>query len=107
VIALIVVIVIIVVIALGVVASYNRFVSQRNAVQNAWSDIDTELKRRYDHYNRYNRNHNPYDHYNRYDRNHKHWDRQYGQFHRHCGGKPRSTRERELDGSRERQCDGA
>jgi LemA protein len=37
-----------VVIALAVVASYNRFVSQRNAVQNAWSDIDTELKRRYD-----------------------------------------------------------
>ena len=47
-IALIVVLVIIVVIALALVASYNRFVSQRNAVQNAWSDIDTELKRRYD-----------------------------------------------------------
>jgi len=48
VIALIVILVIIVVIALALVASYNRFVSQRNAVQNAWSDIDTELKRRYD-----------------------------------------------------------
>jgi LemA protein len=48
VIALIIVIVVIVVLALAVVASYNRFVSQRNAVQNAWSDIDTELKRRYD-----------------------------------------------------------
>ena len=47
-IALIVILVIIVVIALALVASYNRFVSQRNAVQNAWSDIDTELKRRYD-----------------------------------------------------------
>ena len=47
-IALIIVIVVIVVLALAVVASYNRFVSQRNAVQNAWSDIDTELKRRYD-----------------------------------------------------------
>ena len=47
-IALIVILVIIVVIALGAVASYNRFVSQRNAVQNAWADIDTELKRRYD-----------------------------------------------------------
>ena len=45
---LIIVIVVIVVLALAVVASYNRFVSQRNAVQNAWSDIDTELKRRYD-----------------------------------------------------------
>ena len=47
-IALIVVIAIIVVVALAGVASYNRFVSQRNAVQNAWADIDTELKRRYD-----------------------------------------------------------
>jgi LemA protein len=46
--ALIVIIVVIVVIALGVVLSYNGFVSQRNAVQNAWSNIDTELKRRYD-----------------------------------------------------------
>ena len=45
---LIIVIVVIVVLALAVVASYNRFVSQRNAVQNAWADIDTELKRRYD-----------------------------------------------------------
>ena len=35
-IALIVILVIIVVIALALVASYNRFVSQRNAVQNAW-----------------------------------------------------------------------
>jgi len=48
VIPLIIVIVVIVVLALAVVASYNRFVSQRNAVQNAWADIDTELKRRYD-----------------------------------------------------------
>ena len=47
-IALIVILVIIVVIALAAVASYNGFVSQRNAVQNAWADIDTELKRRYD-----------------------------------------------------------
>jgi LemA protein len=46
--ALIVIVVVIVVIALGVVFSYNGFVSQRNAVQNAWSNIDTELKRRYD-----------------------------------------------------------
>ena len=45
---LIVVLAVIVVIALGFVASYNRFVSQRNAVQNAWADVDTELKRRYD-----------------------------------------------------------
>lgn len=28
--------------------SYNRFVSQRNLVRNSWSNIDTELRRRYD-----------------------------------------------------------
>ena len=31
----------------GVVA-YNRFVAQRNVIRNAFADIDTELKRRYD-----------------------------------------------------------
>ena len=45
---LIVVLAIIVLVALGLVVSYNRFVSQRNAVQTAWADVDTELKRRYD-----------------------------------------------------------
>jgi LemA protein len=30
------------------VAAYNRFVSQRNTIRNAFADIDTELKRRYD-----------------------------------------------------------
>jgi LemA protein len=45
---LIVVLAVIVVIALGFVASYKRLVSQRNAVQTAWADVDTELKRRYD-----------------------------------------------------------
>jgi LemA protein len=48
VIALIVVLVIVVLVALFFIASYNRFVAQRNAVQSAWSDVDTELKRRYD-----------------------------------------------------------
>jgi LemA protein len=48
VVALIVVLAIIVVIALALVVSYNRFVAQRNAVQNSWADVDTELKRRYD-----------------------------------------------------------
>ena len=47
-IVVIVVIAVVVVLLLGLVVSYNRFVSQRNAVQNAWSDVDTELKRRYD-----------------------------------------------------------
>jgi len=48
VIALIVVLAIIVLVALSVMVSYNRFVSQRNSVQNSWADVDTELKRRYD-----------------------------------------------------------
>jgi len=30
------------------VVAYNRFVRQRNLVDNSWSNIDTELKRRYD-----------------------------------------------------------
>jgi LemA protein len=48
VIPLIIVLAVIVVIALAAVFSYNGFVSQRNALQNAWADVDTELKRRYD-----------------------------------------------------------
>jgi LemA protein len=28
--------------------SYNRFVNQRNLIRNAWANIDTELRRRYD-----------------------------------------------------------
>src|SRR5207244_207434 len=32
----------------GLVVSYNRFVSQRNLVRDAWANIDTELRRRYD-----------------------------------------------------------
>jgi len=48
VVAIIIVVVIVVLLALALMASYNRFVSQRNAVQNSWADVDTELKRRYD-----------------------------------------------------------
>jgi LemA protein len=33
---------------LAVVASYNRFVSQRNLIRDAFANIDTELRRRYD-----------------------------------------------------------
>jgi LemA protein len=44
----IVLVVLIVVIAVGVVASYNRFVSQKNMIKDAWANIDTELRRRYD-----------------------------------------------------------
>ncbi len=38
----------IVLIALGVIVSYNRFVSQKNLIKDAWANIDTELRRRYD-----------------------------------------------------------
>ena len=34
--------------ALAVVASYNRFVRQRNLVQESWRQIDVELTRRHD-----------------------------------------------------------
>jgi LemA protein len=38
----------IVLIALGLVASYNRFVSQKQLINDSWANIDTELRRRYD-----------------------------------------------------------
>jgi LemA protein len=44
----IVLVVVIAVIAIGAVASYNRFVSQKNMIKDAWANIDTELRRRYD-----------------------------------------------------------
>ncbi len=37
-----------VIIAIALVLSYNRFVSQRTLIRNAWSNIETELRRRYD-----------------------------------------------------------
>ena len=39
---------VIAVLVIAVVVSYNRFVNQRNLIRNAWSNIDTELQRRYD-----------------------------------------------------------
>ena len=39
---------IVVLIAIGIVVSYNRFVSQRNLIRDSWANIDTELRRRYD-----------------------------------------------------------
>jgi LemA protein len=35
-------------VVLAGVASYNRFISQRNLIRDAFANIDTELKRRYD-----------------------------------------------------------
>ncbi len=40
--------VVLVVLVLAMIVSYNRFVSQRNLIETAWSNIDTELRRRYD-----------------------------------------------------------
>lgn len=36
------------VIAIGGLLSYNRFVHQRQLIHNAWANVDTELRRRYD-----------------------------------------------------------
>jgi LemA protein len=35
-------------VGLAAVASYNRFITQRNLIRDAFANIDTELKRRYD-----------------------------------------------------------
>ena len=37
-----------VLIGLALMLSYNRFISQRTLIKNAWSNVETELKRRYD-----------------------------------------------------------
>src|ERR1700704_3641751 len=39
---------ILLVIVLASLLSFNRFVRQRQLVDNSWSNVDTELKRRYD-----------------------------------------------------------
>jgi len=46
--ALWIVIGVVVVLGLALVISYNRFVRQRNLVQESWRQIDVELKRRHD-----------------------------------------------------------
>ena len=43
-----VIVAIVVVLVIAVIASYNRFVRQRNLVQESWRQVDVELKRRYD-----------------------------------------------------------
>jgi len=45
---LIVLLAVIVLVAIGAVVSYNRFVSQKTLIKDAWANIDTELRRRYD-----------------------------------------------------------
>jgi LemA protein len=46
--ALWIVLAVVVVLAVAVVVSYNRFVRQRNLVQESWRQVDVELKRRHD-----------------------------------------------------------
>jgi LemA protein len=45
---LIAIVVIVVLIAVFAIGSFNRFVSQKQLIKDAWSNIDTELRRRYD-----------------------------------------------------------
>ena len=45
---LIVIVVVVLLVLVWAVVSYNGLVAQRNRVQNAWSTIDVQLKRRYD-----------------------------------------------------------
>jgi LemA protein len=45
---LIAIIAIVVIVVLGAIASFNRFVAQKQAIHDAWANIDTELRRRYD-----------------------------------------------------------
>lgn len=48
VIVLVIVLVILVVLGIAVASTYNKFVSQRNIIQESWRQIDVELRRRYD-----------------------------------------------------------
>jgi LemA protein len=48
VIALWIVLALVVLAVLGAIVSYNRFITQKNLIKDAWANIDTELKRRYD-----------------------------------------------------------
>ena len=45
---LLIVLAVVVLLAIAVAVSYNRFVRQRNLVQESWRQIDVELKRRHD-----------------------------------------------------------
>ena len=47
-IALIVIVAIVVILVIWVIATYNGLIRRRNRVDNSWSQIDVQLKRRYD-----------------------------------------------------------
>ena len=44
----IIIVVVLVIIVLAFIAMYNGFIQKRNRVQDAWAQIDVQLKRRYD-----------------------------------------------------------
>ena len=44
----VILVVVVIVLALAVVAIYNRLVRLRNRVENAWAQVDVQLRRRYD-----------------------------------------------------------
>jgi LemA protein len=45
---LIAILIVVAIIVVGGIISYNRFVRQKNLIKDAWANIDTELRRRYD-----------------------------------------------------------
>ena len=45
---LIAILIVVAIIIIGGIVSYNRFVQQKNLIKDAWANIDTELRRRYD-----------------------------------------------------------
>jgi LemA protein len=47
-IVIVVILVILVIVGVAVASAYNKFVSQRNLIQESWRQIDVELRRRYD-----------------------------------------------------------
>lgn len=48
VIVIVVVLVILLILGIAIASTYNKFVSQRNIIQESWRQIDVELRRRYD-----------------------------------------------------------
>ncbi|MFC0627209.1 LemA family protein [Kribbella deserti] len=48
VVTVIVIVAVVVILAIALITSYNRFVKQRNLIQESWRQIDVELHRRYD-----------------------------------------------------------
>ncbi|AOS66045.1 LemA family protein [Actinoalloteichus hymeniacidonis] len=45
---LLILLAVVVIIGIGYIVSYNRFVAQRNTIEESWRQVDVELQRRYD-----------------------------------------------------------